>query len=213
MLVFTGMADKRLRIASHILRFISGAGVLLCLFFGGRALANQDDGELDTTGPVYSSQGNSDMKLHLPEIVLLTGLSDLNFGSYDFTGDVSLDWPVCVYVNYGGSKEYYVEATGSWDDHGDSGSDFYIKWADVHGKYGVIPYSVKWNDEATAGGIALTAGVQTTQAQGPASNSQDCGGVKNGNYQVTIKKNDIMKVPAGTYAGVLTIVIIPSVAS
>ena len=148
-----------------------------------------------------NSTGEFTASLTIPELVRVVGVGDLDFGTYSGGTDMTRNERVCVYTNNSGGT-YKVKASGDSNSTGGSGTAFYIKQSGA-----VIPYYVDWNDEASDGGSALTAGSFLTSQSGANTTSTNCAGGDNANFQVTFTKDNILDHPAGIYTGVLTVLI------
>jgi hypothetical protein len=168
--------------------------LLLAITFVSKSLVvfAATDGTLNAT-----STGDLSMDLSIPNLTKLTDVADLNFGTYSGSGNAVLDDDVCVYTN-NTSGQYKVTARGS-------GTSF--AYTITNGSQ-TIPYTVRWNTIAgTAGNVNLPSNSQTTTLSGANTTSQSCGGVKNANFEVTMTRSAVLGVPAGTYSGILTLII------
>lgn len=164
------------------------------LFFGLARAAS--DGQLDTT-----STGDTSISLSISNLVRITGIADLNFGTYDGAGNLSRDDDVCIWTNHN-SGAYKVLAQGDGDDQ-----SFTVKT----GSGQTIAYAVRWNDTmGTLGNEALTADTLSSEFSGASTTSSTCGGGSTANFQVTFLQNDLLSARPGVYSGVLTFVISPS---
>ena len=52
------------------------------------------DGTLGTT-----STGTSDITVTIPELILISGMADITFGTYAGTGDLDVNEDICIYTN------------------------------------------------------------------------------------------------------------------
>lgn len=146
-----------------------------------------------------SSEGSTYVTLSIPNIVRISGISDLSFGAYGGSGSPSLDDDICIYEN-NTSGTYKVTAHGSGTSSAFTVTD----------GSNLIAYAVRFNNvTGTTSNFPLTTNVTSSTLSGANSASQTCGGGNNANFQVTLQKADLLKVPAGTYSGTLTLVIEP----
>ena len=136
----------------------------------------------------------------------ITGLADVNFGTINTFSDQTIGQNVCIYSVFGNStllRPYSVRATGD----GTGGAFTLASGART------LPYEVRWDDAANqTTGTQLTSGVNAAGfANG--STSQTCAGGsggENASLIVTITGTSLATATAGTYTGVLTIVITPN---
>jgi len=148
-----------------------------------------------------TSTGSSDLTITIGYLVRITGLNAIDFGTYDFSSVISEDDDVCVYTN-DSSGEYTVTATGDGD-----GNRFQISDGTD-----LVDYDVYWNDESgTTGNVKLTSQMTSGTQTGASTTSEICFGVggPTANVQIRIGQASITPVPAGDYAGVLTLLIEP----
>jgi spore coat protein U-like protein len=162
-------------------------------FFLGLVQAAQDGPLASTSGGEYS------MSLDIPNLVKVSGIADLNFGSYSGIGSATQSDDVCVYTN-NTNGQYRVTARGS-------GTAFAFTVA--NGAH-LIPYTVRWNNSTgTGGNFSLSTNTQSSTLTGGNSTSQSCGGGANANFEVSMAQAALLNVPAGTYTGVITLIIDP----
>lgn len=155
------------------------------------------DGSLGDT-----STGNIGVNLNLPPLFRISGISDLDFGKYSGHGDISLDDDVCVWTNTA-SGNYRVTAKGQGTNY----AFVVVKQGDATQ---TIPYSVRWNNTSgVQGNIELTANVISADKTGANHVSTTCasGSAVTANFQITFTQSSLLAVRAGTYTGVLTLVI------
>ena len=154
-----------------------------------------NDGNLDTT-----STGDTFITLGVSNLVRITGISDLNFGTYDGNGNFSRDDDVCVWTNQTGGN-YKVLAQGDGASHAftvSAGAD-------------PLPYAVRWNNATgTSGNSALTADTISGVFSGASTTSSICAGGDTANFQVVFSSSNLLGARPGVYTGVLTLVISPS---
>lgn len=150
------------------------------------------DGTLSST-----STGELGVSLSISNLVRITDVAPLNFGSYSGSGSAVQDDSVCVYTN-NPSGQYKITARGSGTLYA-----FTITNGST-----TIPYTVRWNNTgSTSGNFQIDANIQSSTLSGASTTSQTCAGVNNANFQVTMTRDAILGVPSGTYTGTLTLII------
>ena len=152
------------------------------------------DGTLGTT-----STGTSVITVTIPELILITGLADISFGTYGGTGDLNGNDDICIYTNKAAGT-YGVTATGDG-----AASAFTI----TDGS-NTIAYNVYFNDvSGTTGETQLITNTANTSQTGANTSSQNCGGGANANFHVEMLEANLQAAPAGAYSGTLTLVVAP----
>ena len=154
----------------------------------------------ETQGDVGpTSQGTSVISMTIPKLVLITGMANLAFGTYDGQGDETLDEDICIYSNMeAAGNTYQVTATGSG-----AASAFTIT-----DSTDTIAYTLKYNDEASPNGVAIDTPGSPLELQTGWTNDAACSS-DNANYQVTFAESDLLAVHNGVYSGTLTLLIEP----
>ena len=173
----------------------------LGLMAGSAFAATQ--GEEGTT-----SEGTSDISVTIPKLVKITGVGDLDGGTYDGgAGGFDEDDSVCIYSNMDpGSGLYTVNITNGNNPAAAPTAGFYVGSAVTDQE---IPFEVAWNDvSGTAGESAVTHGADLEDQNG-FSNEPDCNGTDNANFRVTMAQADMLAVLPGDYTSTLTILITP----
>ena len=144
-----------------------------------------------------TSTGSFDVTVTIPNEVRITGLADVDFGTYPATGNLDSNYDLCIYSNMPGAT-YDITASGDG-----AGSAFTIAYL-----ANTIPYVVNWNDTTgTVGKSQLTATVSVPQT-GANQQTTDCSvGGDSANLEIEINGADISGKPNGTYTGTLTLLI------
>ena len=152
------------------------------------------DGDIGGT-----STGTLDIEVTIEDSVRISGLSDL-VATFDGTNDIVHDDTPCIYRN--GTGLYSIVALGD----GGGGTDFSLG-AGVT----AIPYTVNWNDVATAGGgVPVTSGAPVENQTGADTSSTTCANTgPNSALQLTIAANDLLGAPTGLLQGTLSITVSP----
>lgn len=179
-----------------IKKIVKGISISLSLglLLSGYAFA-ATDGTLGAT-----STGTSDISLTVPELILISGMADVSFGTWSGSGDLDGNEDVCIYTNKAAGT-YVVTATG------DGAANAFT----VTDGSNTIAYAVAYNDvSGTTGEAALTTNVQSAQQSGADTSSQSCGGSDNANFHVTVTEANLLAAPAGAYSGTLTLVVEPN---
>lgn len=174
--------------------------LLLCIFcsaiFSQDAARAASDGALDTT-----STGDTFITLGVTNLVRITGVSDINLGTYSGSGDLSQADDVCVWTNQSGGN-YKVLAQG------DGASNAFTLTGQIGSP---LPYAVRWNGTTgTASNTALVADTLSAAFSGASTTSSNCAGGSTANFQVILDGADLLAAKPGIYTGVLTFVISPS---
>lgn len=150
--------------------------------------------------PGVTSTGDTSVSLSISNLVRISGIADMNFGTYDGSGDLAQDDDVCVWTNQS-SGTYKVLAQGDGDSNAFT----------VSSGAGTLSYSVKWNNTTgTTGNTALTADTISGEFSGASTTSSTCSGGDTANFEVTFSAADLLAVRPATYTGVLTLVVSPS---
>ena len=165
------------------------------LFFSSVPVQADNDGLLSS-----DSLGSTPLSLSIPHLVKLSGIEDLNFGNYIGPGNAVLADPVCVYTNLS-TGEYKITARGS-------GASYAFTLTNGSQE---IPYTVRWNNSiGTSGNVALSANTTSSSFTGANTSSVTCSGGNSANFQVTISQNALLSVKAGSYNGILTLIVEPA---
>lgn len=158
------------------------------------AIAAQD-GVIDDT----RSEGSLDITLSVPPLVRISGLDDLDLGTFQGTGLSGTD-QLCVWST---TRAYRVIAEGDG-----TGGSFTLTGGD---NGDALAYDVQWAATAGAGsGDALTSGTALGNQSTSAATS-DCNGGANPNATVivTVADTELASVTEDTYAGTLTLTVEP----
>ena len=155
------------------------------------------------------STGTSTITITTDENIQITNVGDLDFSNYPGTWgtaatSVVLPDDVCIWTNDTNTR-YKVTASG--------GANGYV----LANGGSTIPYTVEWFAAASTAGdaTALTSGT-TNWAPGTGATTGFTGATNafpcvtdNASYRVTMLQTDINDVPANTYTGTLTIIVMP----
>jgi len=140
------------------------------------------------------------MTITIGYLVRITDVDEIHFGTYGFQVTIEEDDDVCIYTN-DPSGDYLVTATGDG-----VGSAFEISNGGATPAY--VDYKVSWEDDS--GTDTLISGTQSGTQEGANTSSETCSGGTNATVSITMTRADITSVIAGTYTGVLTLLIEPT---
>jgi len=166
------------------------------LVAGGLAVMIATNGFAANDGLVgATSEGDLDITLTILDEVRISGLEDIVLGTF-IGDDLSDTSPACVFRS--GTGNYEITASGD----GSSGS-FEL----TDGTNDVV-YSVTYDDGT--GPVGLTSGDPLTGQTGGDPGSDTCDNTgDNGTIEVTVLSTAMETLPAGAYAGVLTLTVAP----
>ena len=146
-----------------------------------------------------TSTGVAAISVTVPNLIKITNMADIAFGTWSGSGDLNSNVDVCVYTNKA-SGTYRITATGSG-----AASAFTLASGG-----NTLPYNVYYNDvSGTTGAVQVTAATVLNGQTGAHVTSQTCGGSNTGNYHVEILDASLQAVPSGAYTGTLTLVVEP----
>ena len=177
------------------------AALSAALLFFSVALFSVVPVQADNDGLLSSdSLGSTPLSLSIPSLVKLSGIENLNFGNYIGPGNAVLADDVCVYTNLS-TGQYKITARGS-------GSSYAFTLTNGTQE---IPYTVRWNNSTgTSGNVDLSANTTSSTFTGANTSSVTCSGGNSANFQVTISQNALLSVKAGSYNGILTLIVQPA---
>lgn len=148
-----------------------------------------------------TSSGSFQVSLTIPDRVQVSGLQDINFGTF-VSGDFDTNYPLCVYSNTPTAR-YGITITGD----GAGGAYTLTNGTDT------IPYQVFWNETAgtTVGELVLTAGTKLGNRSNANQVSYTCAtGGDSANLRVWIQDANMRGITNGTYTGTMTIFVDPA---
>jgi len=177
--------------------FLSVVFATLCLCNNYSISFAATDGTLGAT-----STGDTGITLGVSNLVRITGMNDLSFGTYSGVADFKKDDDVCIWTNQAGGN-YKVTPKGD-------GASF--AFTVTRGAGSPLAYTVKWNNTTgVSGNTSLTANTLSGAFSGASTTSSTCGGGVNANLQVIFDEATLLSSVPGTYTGVITLVISPSI--
>ena len=154
------------------------------------------------------STGTSTISVTTTELVQMTNVGDVSFGNYPGTYGtantvINKSDDVCIYTNDTNTR-YKVTASGG-------GSGYQL----VNGG-STIPYQVKWYPTTSEGSPTTLESGTTNWAPGTgtatgftnATNTWPCS-TDNARFEITINQSDLLAVPANSYTGTLTLIVMP----
>ena len=148
-----------------------------------------------------TSSGSFEVTLTIPDRVQVSGLEDINFGTFT-SGDFDYDYPLCVYSNTPTAR-YGVTVTGD----GSGGAYTLTNGTDT------IPYTLYWNETAgtTVGEMVLSAGVKLGNRSNANQQSYTCStGGDSANFHIWIQEANMQGITNGTYTGTITVLVDPA---
>lgn len=162
-----------------------------------------------TNIPGSSSTGSVDVVVTTGLVARVSGLNDIDLGTWSGSGDLSGSDDLCI-----GRSGVGLFANGAYrvrlDGDGDA-SD--ISAFTLTNGTNLLYYNVAFNDATGAGGTPVTGGVMLNSQSGfgfwQFLNVQFGCSVNNANIEVTVPATELQSVPGGNYTGTLTIVLIP----
>lgn len=161
------------------------------------SIAFAADGDLSTTDSTATSQ----VRAVIPGLVRITGLDDLNMGTYDPTapGDMTASSIFCVYRNSAGG-EYTLTLEG--DGGVDATTDF-----EIDNGTDELAYTVDFGDDS--GGALTNYAVPAALLTDQVANSVDanCTTGVQAELEVTVTDADALSARAGTYTGDLIVTV------
>jgi len=142
-----------------------------------------------------TSTGDLDITLTILDEVRISNLTDITLGT--FAGvDLSGNSPACVFRS--GTGNYEITADGSG-----AGGAF-----ELSDGTNDVAYTVTYDDGT--GAVALTSGTALTGQTGGDPGSDTCANTgDNGDISVNVLATDMAPLPAGAYAGLLTLTVAP----
>ena len=110
----------------------------------------------ETQGSIGStSSGNSVVSLNIPELVGISGLSDISLSTSNMSTPATGNTTACIYTNSQNSGQYNITATSASDTS--STGTFYASNGSTK-----LEYTAKWNDGTTD--TTLTSGTTLTKS-------------------------------------------------
>ncbi|MEM7082789.1 MAG: hypothetical protein AAF465_08645 [Pseudomonadota bacterium] len=186
------------------LRSLALSLVTLCLLLPATVQAATQG----TTAPGIST-GSVDVVVTTGLVARVSGLNDINFGTWSGAGDLSASDNLCIGrsgVGLFGTGIYRVRLDGD-------GDAFDVNAFTLSNGTDLLYYNVAFNDAVGAGGTPVTGGVMLNNQTGfgfwQFLNVVFGCAVNNANIEVTIPATELNSAPAGNYTGTLTIVLIP----
>lgn len=141
-----------------------------------------------------TSSGESDITLTKQNAVLISGISDLDLGSFISTStDLEAFDDVCIFNS---TSNYRITVTSA-------NSAFALS----DGGTGTIPYAMTWADStSTANNVAYNAAMPGLQGD---TSSTSCGGGTNARFTISVAAADFNSAAPGNYTDTLLLMIEP----
>ena len=159
--------------------------------------------------PGNSSTGSVDVVVTTGLVARISGLNDIDLGTWSGSGNLSGSDDLCI-----GRSGVGLFATGAYrvrlDGDGDASN---INAFTLTNGTNLLYYNVAFNDATGTGGTPVTGGVMLNSQTGfgfwQYINVLFGCSVNNANIEVTVPATELQSVPGGNYTGTLTIVLIP----
>ena len=156
-----------------------------------------------------STAGSVDVVVTTGLVARVSGLNDIDLGTWSGAGDLSGSDDLCI-----GRSGVGLFANGTYrvrlDGDGDA-SD--VSAFTLSNGTDLLHYNVAFNDATGVGGTPVTGGVMLNAQTGfgfwQYLNVLFGCSVNNANIEVSVPAAELISVPAGNYTGTLTIVLIP----
>lgn len=145
------------------------------------------------------STGTSDITVTIPELIRITDVGNIAFGTFSGSNNLALFDNVCIFRNNPLSPDYIVTATDS-----NGGADF--KVADGANE---IDYQVYWNDVTGNRGTQLVYSTASAEQNNANTASPTCAGGTNARFDVEILEADLIAAVPGAYTATLTLFVEP----
>jgi len=143
-----------------------------------------------------TSTGDLTITLDIANLVRVSNLNDINLGTFaGGGGGLAGTDTFCVYRN--GAGNYNINMTGD----GTANAFTLANGANT------VPYTVDFVNGATT--TAMNTGTGLAGQTGANTVSDTCAGVDNVSVNISVSNADLSSSPAGTYSGVLTMVVAP----
>lgn len=193
------------------LQFLRLACLILTLMaFGGFGHVTDSYAATQGTTQVGQSDGSLDLAVTSGLTARINGLNDINLGTWSGSGGLTGSDDLCI-----GRSGVGLFAQGAYRMRLDGDGDAYdVNAFTLSNGTNLLHYDVWFNDAiGAAGQQAVSAGVMMNSQTGSGfwqflNMIFGCVGT-NANVQVDISEAQLLAVPAGSYTGTLTLVLIP----
>jgi hypothetical protein len=146
------------------------------------------------------STSDFSVSISVASAVQVSGLSNVDLGSWTGVGDKIAEETFCVYSN-GAAATYSISISSP---NQDASANFFLV---NPGATASIPYALQFKDSVAAGGGTTVAG---TPLSGIGNNDlPGCGGIDNAKLTVTILATDMQSAPTDAYSDTITLVVVP----
>ena len=146
-----------------------------------------------------TSTGTAEIDVVIADRVQVTGLDDINLGTFGGAGDMTGATAFCVYRNGTGLYDMTVSSAN------ESGTTFRA----TDGS-NFLSYVVRFDDDADASdGAAIGSSAQETAIAGNGT-SLNCGSSDNASLHVTFAEADLLSADTGSYNDTITVLVEPN---
>ncbi len=188
------------RTLSKVTKFKNYLAFLL-IFLLPQNLNAAIDGLLDS-----SSSGEVNVNLVLRNSVKISGVDNLDFSSWDGTGDMVSNDDVCIYAN---TATYQITVSGTPMINDPNKFAVTSTNATTLATY-YLPFLVSWSDNATGiNSVQLTPNQTIINQEGADNRFLDCNGGSNAMIIISFAQNDLAQAIAGDYGTSITLSISP----
>lgn len=181
---------KRINKENMIKSCLVGGALLVS---GGSVLA-ASQGSLGN----LSSQGDIVINATIGDLIQISALNDINFGTVSAT--LAAQEHFCVYRNGGGNYAVALDSA-----NGAAAGDY-----DLTSGGNRIAYTVRWDIDGDASdGTTVVEGAGAAGSYAGHTTSTTCGGSDNADLEVLLDSVEVAAAPAGAYTDTLTITVTP----
>jgi hypothetical protein len=145
-----------------------------------------------------TSDGALNITLTIAILARVSGIDDIDLGTWSGSGDLAISDDICVWASGGG---YSITASGDG-----AGGAFTLGSGD-----NTVEYSVKWADGGgSESGTALSSNA-ALEGQTSTATSSDCDGGNDPSATVAVEiaENQLAGAAGGSYSGTITLVVAP----
>jgi len=139
------------------------------------------------------------VSISVSQVVQVTGLQDMDLGSWSGSGDIAVDETFCVYSN-NTTAGYNISISSTYQD---AGGNFRLMNTD---QSAMVPYQLSFLDAVAGTGTAVSTAALSGQGSNTSSN---CAGADNAKLSILVTAADMQAVPGDAYSDTITLVVAP----
>ena len=147
-----------------------------------------------------TSTGVVDLDISVSASVRISGLSDMDLGTWSGDGDMSGSQTVCAFASPG------VDYTITFDG-GNQPGNYVLE----NGMGSEIQFDLYYAPNNTGSGYQLTTPTNALVGQTGASDSTDCLSGETGSIQVVVSEAALASMPSGTYSETISVTLAPDI--